>query len=36
MPGINVSNKAIGDLVVGIGWLLGEKLSVEEAMKRAL
>lgn len=34
--GIDISNKAILDLVVGFGWLFGEELSAQEAAARAL
>ncbi|TKA71637.1 hypothetical protein B0A55_07573 [Friedmanniomyces simplex] len=32
MPGIEVSNKALGETMVGFGWLLGKELSVEDGL----
>ncbi|KAK5127090.1 hypothetical protein LTR85_008450 [Meristemomyces frigidus] len=33
MPGMKISNKATGDLFVGVGWLLGKEISGEEGLK---
>ncbi|TKA81334.1 hypothetical protein B0A55_02753, partial [Friedmanniomyces simplex] len=32
VPGIEVSNKALGETMVGFGWLLGKELSVEDGL----
>ena len=36
MAGIDISNKAVVDLVVGVAWLLGEEIGPQEAAARAL
>ena len=33
MPGIEVSNKGVADIMVGMGWLLGKEVSPETGMK---
>ena len=32
MPGLDISNKALADIVVGVGWLLGKQVFAEEAL----
>lgn len=36
MPGIEISNKATADIMVGMGWLLGKSVSPEEGLKAML
>ena len=33
MPGLELSNKATGDIMVGMGWLLGKSITPEQGLK---
>ena len=32
MPGVEVSDRAVGDIMVSLGWLLGKKVTIEQGM----